>query len=126
MGTANAEPLYRTEPTGKSLWREYRLYADRIELDSIPWGKITVPLSDVRGVSVRKPGVLFDLCRGDYPLNQLLRGIKLDMADLCEHVVLEKTGFWKQFRFTPDDPEAFTSAARAALSAYREREEQRS
>jgi len=120
MGAASAEPLYRTRPTAKSLWREYRLYADRIELDSIPWGTVTVPLSDVRDVSVRPAGVFFDLFRGDYPASQLLRGIKLDLADISEHVVLEKTGFWKQFRFTPDDPDAFVSAARAALDAYRE------
>ncbi len=113
--------LYRTHPSAKSLWREYRLYADRIELDSIPWGKITVPLEDVRDVAVRPAGVIFDLFRGDYGLGDLMRAPKLDMADLSEHVVLEKTGFWKQFRFTPDDPEAFVREARAALDAFRKR-----
>jgi hypothetical protein len=124
-GSSNAEPLYRTHPSAKSLWREYRLYADRIELDSIPWGKITVPLEDVRDVSVRPAGVIFDLFRGDYGLGDLLRAPKLDMADLAEHVVLEKTGFWKQFRFTPDDPEAFVRAAREALDAFRKRKQER-
>jgi hypothetical protein len=51
----------------------------------------------------------------------LLRGIKLDLADISEHVVLEKTGFWKQFRFTPDDPDEFVAAARAALDDFRSR-----
>jgi hypothetical protein len=45
-----------------------------------------------------------------------MRAPKLDLADLAEHVVLEKTGFWKQFRFTPDDPEEFARAVRDALA----------
>jgi hypothetical protein len=40
------------------------------------------------------------------------------MADLHDHVALEKTGFWKQFRFTPDDPDAFVAAVRAALDDF--------
>jgi hypothetical protein len=114
-----AEPLYRSKPVAKSLWREYRLYDDRIELESIPWGTIRVPLADVKDVAVRPPLVIFDLFRGDYGLAELMRAPKLDMADLAEHVVLEKTGFWKQFRFTPDDPEAFVRATRTAMAARR-------
>jgi hypothetical protein len=118
------EPIYRSKPTAKSLWREYRLYPDRIELDSIPWGTVRVPLDDVRAVHVRPPGVIFDLFRGDYGLGELLRAPKLDMADLAEHVALEKTGFWKQFRFTPDDPNAFKAAVDRALAARRGTQEQ--
>jgi hypothetical protein len=113
------EPIYRSRPTAKSLWREYRLYADHIELDSIPWGTIRVPLEDVKAVHVRPPMVIFDVFRGDYGLGDLMRAPKLDMADLAEHIALEKTGFWKQFRFTPDDPEAFKAAVDRALAARR-------
>ncbi len=120
MGTTpSVEPIYRSKPTAKSLWREYRLYADHIELDSIPWGTIRVPLEDVKAVHVRPPMVIFDVFRGDYGLGELMRTPKLDMADLAEHVALEKTGFWKQFRFTPDDPEAFKAAVDRALAARR-------
>jgi len=112
-------PLYRSLPTVKSLWREYRLYDDHIELDTIPWGTVRVPLDDVKGVSIRPPMVIFDLFRGDYGLGDLLRAPKLDLADLAEHVALEKTGFWKQFRFTPDDPAAFKAAVDRALAARR-------
>jgi hypothetical protein len=111
------EPIYRSKPTAKSLWQEYRLFGDRIELDSIPWGTVRVPLEDVKAVSVRPPVVVFDVFRGDYGLGDLLRAPKLDMADLAEHVALEKTGFWKQFRFTPDDPAAFKAAVDRALAA---------
>jgi hypothetical protein len=120
MGNSpSTEPIYRSRPTAKSLWREYRLYADHIELDSIPWGTIRVPLEDVKAVSVRPPGVIFDVFRGDYGLGEIMRAPKLDMADLAEHVALEKTGFWKQFRFTPDDPEVFKAAVDRALAARR-------
>ncbi len=113
------EPIYRSKPTARSLWREYRLFPDRIELDSIPWGTVRVPLEDVKAVHVRPPGVIFDVFRGDYGLGDLLRAPKLDMADLAEHVALEKTGFWKQFRFTPDDPQGFKAAVDRALAARR-------
>lgn len=113
------KPLYRTRPTAKSLWHEYRLYADRIELDTTPWGTVRVPLEDVKAVTIRPPLVVFDLFRGDYGLAELMRAPKLDLADLHEHVALEKTGFWKQFRFTPDDPQAFKAAVDAALAARR-------
>jgi len=112
-------PIYSSRPNAKSLWREYRLFPDRIELDSIPWGKINVPLDDVKSVQIRPPVVIFDVFRGDYGLGDILRAPKLDMADLAEHVALEKTGFWKQFRFTPDDPQAFKAAVDQALSARR-------
>lgn len=113
------EPLYVSKPSAKSLWREYRLYSDRLELESIPFGLVRVPLSDLRAVTVRPPVVVFDVFRGDYGLGDLLKTVKLDLADLNEHVSIEKTGFWKQFRITPDDPRAFKAAVDAALEAAR-------
>ncbi len=117
---ANDEPLYVSKPTLKSLWREYRLFADRLELDTVPWGRVVVPLSDIKAVSVRPAFVIFDCLRGDYGLGELMKTVKLDMADLNEHVALEKTGFWKQFRITPDDPAAFKRAVDRALAERRE------
>lgn len=116
------EPLYVSKPGARSLWREYRLYADRIELDTLPWGLVTVPLADVKGVAVRPPLVVFDVFRGDYGLREMMRALKLDWADFSEHVVLEKTGFWKQFRITPDDPQRFVEAVEGALAAWRARQ----
>ena len=61
---------------------------------------------------------IFDLFRGDYGLGELMRAPKLDMADLYEHVAIEKeTGFWRQFRLTPDDPKAFVAAVEKARKA---------
>ena len=87
----------------------------------MPWGLVRVPLSDLRKVSVRPAFVVFDVFRGDYGLGELMKTVKLDFADLNEHVVLEKTGFWKQFRITPDDPRAFQAAVDDALAAFRAR-----
>lgn len=113
------EPIYVSKPTVKSLWQEYRLYPDRLVLEMHLYGPVTVPLSDVSAVSVRPAGVIFDLVRGDYGLKDLVRTIKLDLADLNRHVTIEKgTGLWRQFRVTPEDPEEFVArveAARAAL-----------
>lgn len=119
MTTAGERPLFVSKPTVKSLWQEYRLYADRLELDTLQFGTIRVPLSDLKSVAVRPPGVIFDVFRGDYGLGELLRSPKLDWADLNEHVALEKTGFWKQFRITPEDPKAFKRAVDQALEAVR-------
>lgn len=120
MSMPNDAPLYTSKPTGKSFWREYRVYPDRLELESVPWGLVRVPLSDLKAAEVRPPLVVFDVFRGDYGLAEIMRTIKLDLADLDEHVVLEKTGFWKQFRITPDDPQAFKQAVDKALAQQRD------
>ncbi len=117
MPHVTEEPLYVSKPSVKNLWREYRLFADRLELETIPWGVVRVPLSDIKAVSIRPAGVIFDVFRGDYGLGELARTIKLDLADFQEHIALEKTGFWKQFRITPDEPRAFKEAVDKALAA---------
>jgi hypothetical protein len=109
-------PIYVSKPTIKSLWREYRLFADRLELDTVPWGRVIVPLTDIKAVSIRPAFVVFDVLRGDYGLAEMMKTLKLDMADLSEHIAIEKSGFWKQFRITPDDPAAFKAAVDAALA----------
>jgi len=103
--------VYVSKPQGKNIWQEYRVFADRIELDSKLWGTVTVPMDQVERVRVARPLVVFDLFRGELDLGDLLRTAKMDLADLVEHVSIEKeTGFWRQFRITPDDPEAFVAA----------------
>jgi len=110
MARAN-EPVYVSKPGGKNIWQEYRVFADRIELDTKMWGTVTVPMDQVERVRVAQPLVVFDLFRGEIDLEDLLRTAKMDLADLSEHVSIEKdTGFWRQFRITPDDPESFVAA----------------
>lgn len=112
-------PRYVTKPTAKSLWQEYRVYADRLELDSVPWGTVRVPFEDLQAVAIRPPLVVFDFFRGDYGVKELSRTAKLDLADLAEHVAIEKDGFWKQLRVTPDDPARFKREVDAALAEHK-------
>ncbi len=112
-----AEPLFVSRPTLKSVWQEYRIFPDRVELDLHLFGTIRVPLDDIAGVATRPKGVIFDVTRGDYGLKDLLRTLKLDWADLNEHVVIEReSGVFRQFRLTPEDPEEFVRQLEAARS----------
>ena len=112
------QPLYVSKPSTRSLWQEYRVYGDRLELDTLPFGIVRVPLTDITKVSVRPPLVIFDVMRGDYGLGAILRAPKLDLADFHEHVAIEKsTGVWRQFRITPDEPLAFVQAVEEARKA---------
>jgi hypothetical protein len=113
------QPLYVSRPTVRSVWQEYRLFADRLELDLHLVGTIRVPLEDLTKVTVRpKGGVAFEVLRGDYGLKDLLRTVKLDWADLNEHVSVEReTGVFRQFRLTPEDPAEFVRQVEAARRA---------
>lgn len=117
MTDSHDAPLYVSKPTVKNLWQQYRVYADRLELDTFPWGTVRVPLADLERVAIRPPLVIFDVIRGDYGLAEMMRAPKLDLADLNEHIALEKTGFWKQFRLTPDDPHEFKRVVDGLLAA---------
>lgn len=124
MSKPAEKPLYVSRPTLKSLWQEYRLYADRLELEMHLWGPITVPLADIKDVAERPPGgVVFDVIRGDYGAKDILRTVKLDPVEFQRHVTIEKdTGVWRQFRITPEDNAEFVrqvNAARAKLSPKR-------
>lgn len=118
-----SKPLYVSRPTLKSVWQEYRVYTDRVELDMHLFGTLRVPLENVSAVSERPAGVIFDLLRGDYGLKDMLRTLKLDLADLSPHVTIEReTGVFRQFRLTPEDPAEFVrqvERARAALAEPR-------
>jgi hypothetical protein len=44
------------------------------------------------------------------------RAVKLDLGDLNEHVGIKgKNGFFKELRFTPENPKEFVSTAREIL-----------
>jgi hypothetical protein len=111
------EMIYRSGCTAKSLWQEYRIYDDRVELHT--WlGPVTVPFDQVEGIEIARSyseGVRLQL-RG------MRSGIKLDWADFCEHVVLDKsTGLFRHVAFTPDNPEEFVAALEGALERFQQR-----
>ena len=73
----NPIPLYASKRTAKSLWQEYRIYRDRLELQS--WFLIhtlVVPANEIQAVEIRPSGIIW--------------GVKLDNCNFCRHVLLIK------------------------------------
>lgn len=106
------EPLYASKGSWRSLWRQYRIYDDRLELPSLLGTKV-IPLTDILDIEVRPPLVIGDAFRGK-GLGYCW-ALKLDMADLCRHVALHRTsGIMKRLRFSPHDPEEFVRECKSA------------
>ena len=99
-------PLYESVPTRKSLGNRYAVYSDRIELRCrFPFVTKTLVIKkeDLVSIDTYRPPVL----------QTTFRALKLDMADLNEHVgIKRKNGFFKQLRFTPENPGEFVSKVR--------------
>lgn len=55
--TEKDQPIYTSKPNARNIGQEYRLYADRIELELHLWGKVRVPLDEI-DVCVRPPIVI--------------------------------------------------------------------
>jgi len=107
--SAFEQPAYVSRRTSASLWQEYRIYSDRLELQS--WTllhTIVIPANEILGIEVRPS--LFGGRKG------ITWGIKLDNADLCRHVLVRrKTGFWKRIAFTPDNPDEFVRICQSIM-----------
>ena len=102
--------VYTTARASRSLWLRYWVYADRVELATL-FGRMVVPLDRVEGIRVCGP-LWGGLGGGSW------RAIKLDWADVCEHVALDKSGGWfRTVHFSPPDPAGFVAAVEAALAA---------
>jgi len=99
-------PLYESAPTKKSIGNTYSIYSDRIELKCrFPFltKTLVIKKDDLISIDTYKPPVI----------RTTFRALKLDLADLKEHVgIKRKNGFFKQLRFTPENPKEFVSKAR--------------
>lgn len=112
--------LYKSPSTVKSLWQEYRIYEDRVELDTHV-GLFTVPFDQIERIELRESDVA-GLLKGDLQLRNFRPAWKLDWANFLEHIVIDKTGTWvRRLLITPDDPAAFKEALDTAMAAYAER-----
>lgn len=105
----NDIPIYVSKRTAKSLWQEYRIYRDRLELQSwFLFHTIVVPANEIQAVEVRP--ALFTGPGG------AVWGIKLDNCNLCRHVLLiKKSGLFKRIGFAPDDPEKFVAVCQSIM-----------
>ena len=103
------QPLFVSRRTPASLWQEYRIYSDRLELQAwILFHTIAIPTNEILTIEVR-PSV-FSGRKG------FTWGIKLDNSDLCRHILVRrKTGFWKRIAFTPDNPDEFLRICQSAI-----------
>jgi hypothetical protein len=103
--------IYSSKRTLKSLWQQYRIYTDRLELQS--WfllHTVVVPKNEVQAIEVR-PSALTSQ-------KGFTWGVKLDNCDLCRHVLLKKkSGLFKQLGFSPDEPEEFVEVCKSILPA---------
>ena len=102
--------LYVSRRTFKSLWQTYRIYRDRLELQSwILLHPLVIPANEILTIEVR-PSV-FSGKKG------FIWGVKIDNCDLCRHVLLTRRwGFMKRIGFSPDDPEKFVEVCKSIMA----------
>ncbi|MGB5177404.1 MAG: hypothetical protein WBP44_01610 [Gammaproteobacteria bacterium] len=104
-------PLYKSTSTKKSIGNEYSIYADRIELKCrFPFitKTLIIKKDDIISIDTFKPPVL----------RTTFRALKLDLADLNEHVgIRRKNGFFKQLRFTPNNPNEFVAKVKELFNS---------
>ncbi|HXF11436.1 MAG TPA: hypothetical protein VN625_11675 [Desulfuromonadaceae bacterium] len=101
-------PIYRSRRRAASLWQEYRIFPNRIELQAIALLRtLIIPANEIVSIEVRPP-VFRNLKRG------VTWGTKLDLADLYEHVLIRrKKGIFKTIAFTPDNPTQFVQITKS-------------
>ena len=72
-----------------------------------------IPICSIEDIQVRYPPIWSN---GSYGNPLWFRILKLDWADFFPHVSLHKqSGFFRDYRFTPDDPDAFVATVQAPL-----------
>lgn len=99
-------PLYTSMPTKKNIGNQYSIYTDRLELKCrfLFFTKtLVVKKDDLISIDIFKPPVI----------RTTFWALKLDLADIKEHIgIKRKNGFFKQLRFTPENPKEFIAKAR--------------
>ncbi|MHC5212387.1 MAG: hypothetical protein ACYTG2_16860 [Planctomycetota bacterium] len=114
----NDAPRYTSASTLHSLWQEYRIYDDRLELDTL-FGALEVPFEAIETLEVRPSDLKQLVTKGDLQLKGFRPALKLDWANFQEHVVLDKSeGCVRRILFTPDDIEEFLDAFEEARKEY--------
>ena len=107
--SVSEQPVYVSRRTAASLWQEYRIFPDRLELQSrILFHTIVIPAREILTIEVR-PSV-FGGRKG------FTWGIKLDNSDLFRHVLVgRKNRFFKRIAFTPDNPDEFVRVCQSII-----------
>ena len=105
----NGAPIYISKRTGRGLWQEYRIYRDRLELQSwCLFHTLIIPAGEILKIEGRPS--IFHGQKG------FIWGVKLDNCDFCRHVLLiKKSGLFKRIGFSPDDPEKFVAVCQSIM-----------
>ena len=110
-------PIYISESTARNIWQEYRIFGNRVEIDT-HFGTMTIPFEHIERVEVSESEVK-GLMRGDLHLKGFRPALKVDWANFVEHVVIDKAeGLIHRILLTPDDPEVFRDTLNEALARY--------
>ncbi len=104
------QPIYVSRRTPASLWQEYRIYPDRLELQFwLCLHTCIIPANEILGIEIRPS--FFSGRKG------FTWGIKLDMTDLRRHVLVRrKSGFFKCIAFTPENPDEFARVCQSVVT----------
>lgn len=123
MPESAAEPRYTSKSTVRSLWQEYRIYGDHLELDT-HFGVVEVPFDAIERVEAKPSDLKQLVTRGDLQLKDFRPALKIDWANFQEHVVLDKDEGWvRRILFTPDDVSVFIRELEKALEDFKSRTE---
>jgi len=85
MPESAAEPRYTSKSTVRSLWQEYRIYGDHLELDT-HFGVVEVPFDAIERVEAKPSDLKQLVTRGDLQLKDFRPALKIDWANFQEHV----------------------------------------
>lgn len=110
--------IYTSHCAAKNLWQRYEVFPNRLELHS-HLGNFVIPFDQVEQVELYPPvinSLRLHIKKGGWPF----RFLKMDLADLAEHVVVDKnTGVMRHVMFTPDNPTEFKQVLQQALQKFR-------
>jgi len=115
-----SQPIYSSKARGCGNKNRYRIYADRLELDLnflFIKKNFVIPAHDIIDIWTSPPSTLKSIPRMGGWFKAIGKGLKLDLADMFEHVGIQchRDGYFKFFFFAPEDPAGFVAAVKNNL-----------
>ena len=107
--------LYVSKRSLRNLWQEFRIYKNRLELQSwLLFRTFIIQSADIVNIEVRPRFVMFDLMRGKSLAYAL--AMKIDFSDFCIHVAIHReSGLIKHIRITPNNPTKFAEICKTTM-----------
>jgi hypothetical protein len=102
-------PIFTSKRTLRSLWQQYRIYRDRVELQSwILFHTVVVPAEEIESLEVNSAV----LCGG-----KVTWFLVLDYSSFVRHVILKrKSGMLRSMAFSPDEPDKFVEICKSTFA----------